>query len=316
MRLQQQFQIAIRTAHYSLATERSYWGWIKRFIKFNKMEHPAQLSGQHVSNFLTHLAINKHVSVSTQQQALSAIVFLYKQVLGHEEVTISDWLNARPAKKLPIVLAVDEVHSVMVHLKGTPLLVAQLMYGAGLRIKEAIRLRVKDVDFGRMEVTVRHGKGGKDRMTLLPKIAVDGLRQHIEQSRLLHERALDQGINFVHLPDALSRKYPNAGRELAWQYIFASVNLTKDPRTGNIGRHHINERTVQKAVKSAVKKSGINKPASCHTFRHSFATHLLESGYDIRTVQELLGHSNVNTTMIYTHVLNRGGRAVISPADR
>ena len=316
MRLQQQFQIAIRTANYSLATERSYWGWIKRFIKFNKMAHPTQLSSQHVSDFLTHLVMTKHVSVNTQQQALSAIVFLYKQVLGHEEVTISDWLKAHPAKKLPVVLSVEEVHSVMAHLNDTPLLVAQLMYGAGLRIKETVRLRVKDVDFGRMEITVRHGKGGKDRMTLLPKIAIDGLKQHIEQSRLLHEKALDQGINFVHLPDALAKKYPNAGRELAWQYVFASVHLTKDPRTGHIGRHHINERTVQKAVKTAINKSGVNKPASCHTFRHSFATHLLESGYDIRTVQELLGHSNVNTTMIYTHVLNRGGRAVISPADR
>ncbi len=190
------------------------------------------------------------------------------------------------------------------------------MYGAGLRIKEAVRLRVKDVDFGRKEITVRHGKSGKDRMTLLPNVAVAGLKQHIEQSRLLHEKALSEGVTFVHLPNALARKCPNAGRELAWQYVFSSSQLTTDPRTGKTGRHHLNERNIQIYVKIAVKKAGVNKHASCHTFRHSFATHLLESGYDIRTIQELLEHANVNTTMIDTHALNRGGRAVLSPADR
>ncbi len=316
MRLQEKFQIVIRSANYSLATERSYWAWIKKFIQFHNMKHPDALTGEDVANFLTYLVMKRHVAVSTQQQALSALVFLYKQVLGHENVTISDWLNARRPKKLPVVLSIDETHSIMAHLTGTSLLVAQLMYGAGLRIKETVRLRVKDVDFGRKEITVRHGKGGKDRMTLLPNVAVAGLKQHIEQSRLLHEKALSEGVTFVHLPNALARKYPNAGRELAWQYIFSSSQLTTDPRTGKTGRHHLNERNIQKYVKTAVKKAGVNKHASCHTFRHSFATHLLESGYDIRTVQELLGHANVNTTMIYTHVLNRGGRAVLSPADR
>ena len=316
MRLQEKFQRAIRSANYSLATERSYWGWIKRFIKYHKMRHPETLCGDDVREFLTHLVMKKHVAVSTQQQALSALVFLYKHVLGRESIIISDWLKAKRPVKLPVVLAIPEVNSVLACLKGTPLLVSQLMYGAGLRLKEALRLRVQDVDFGRMEMTVRHGKGGKDRMTLLPKTTIEALKNHIELSRRLHQKALDEGVCFVHLPNALAKKYPNAGSELAWQYIFASTQLSKDPRTGQYGRHHIHERGIQSAVKSAVRQAGIHKNASCHTFRHSFATHLLESGYDIRTVQELLGHANVNTTMIYTHVLNRGGRAVLSPLDR
>ena len=315
MRLQQQFRIAIRTANYSLATERSYWGWIKKYITFHNMKHPEVLKGIHIRNFLTHLVMNNHVSVSTQQQALSALVFLYKKVLGYDNISISDWLNARRPKKLPTVLSIEEVHRIFAHLSGTPLVVSQLMYGSGLRLMEAMRLRIQDVDLGRMEITVRHGKGGKDRITVLPKVAIDGIKHQIDLSRVLHQDALGRGIVFVHLPGALARKYPNAGKELAWQYLFASPQISIDPRTGQSGRHHINERTIQKSVKQAVEKSGVNKPASCHTFRHSFATHLLESGYDIRTVQELLGHSNVNTTMIYTHVLNKGGRAVISPAD-
>ncbi|MCW7552676.1 integron integrase [Endozoicomonas gorgoniicola] len=316
MRLQQRFQIAIRSANYSLATERAYWDWVKRFIKFHKMRHPDSLTGENIRDFLTHLVMKKQVAVSTQQQALSALVFLYKQVLGRDNITITDWLNAKRPKKLPVVLSTTEASSVLSCLKGTPLLIAQLMYGAGLRLKEAVRLRVQDVDFGRMEITVRHGKGGKDRMTLLPKVTVESLQQQIEISRQLHCKALDEGVCFVHLPNALARKYPNAAKELAWQYIFSSTQLSKDPRTGNMERHHINERGVQSAVKNAVRQAGVNKNASCHTFRHSFATHLLESGYDIRTVQELLGHANVNTTMIYTHVLNRGGKAVLSPVDR
>ena len=316
MRLQEKFQQSIRSANYSLATERSYWSWIKRFIKYHKLRHPETMSGDDIRDFLTHLVMKKHVAVSTQQQALSALVFLYKQVLGRENITISDWLKAKRPAKLPVVLSVAEANSVLACLKGTPLLVAQLMYGAGLRLKEALRLRVQDVDFGRMEITVRHGKGGKDRITLLPNITIEPLKNHIESSRLLHHKALDEGVCFVHLPHALAKKYPNAGRELAWQYIFASTQLSKDPRTGKVGRHHINERTIQAAVKIAVRQAGVHKNASCHTFRHSFATHLLEGGYDIRTVQELLGHANVNTTMIYTHVLNRGGRAVLSPLDR
>ncbi|MRI35167.1 integron integrase [Endozoicomonas sp. OPT23] len=315
MRLQEQFRIAIRSANYSLSTERSYWWWIKKFIKFHGMKHPDSLKGNHVRDFLTHLVMKHHVAISTQQQALSAIVFLYKHVLGYENITISDWLNARKPKKLPVVLSADEVNRVLAHMKDTPLLVSQLMYGSGLRLMEAMRLRIKDVDLGRMEITVRHGKGGKDRMTVLPKVAIPSLKLHIDKSRVLHEEAQLKSINFVHLPNALAKKYPNAGNELAWQYVFASQLISRDPITGRSGRHHISERNIQKSVKIAVHKAGINKPASCHTFRHSFATHLLENGYDIRTVQELLGHTNVNTTMIYTHVLNKGGRAVISPAD-
>ena len=276
MRLQERVQIAIRSAGYSLSTERSYWDWIKRFIKFHKLRHPDILTGDDVRDFLTHLVMKKHVAVSTQQQELSALVFLYKQVLGRDSFTISDWQKSKRPKKLPVVFSLTEANSVLSYLKGTPLLVAQLMYGAGLRLKEALRLRVQDVDFGRMEITVRHGKGGKDRMTLLPKASVEALRVQIESSRLLHQKALEEGTCFVHLPHALARKYPNAGRELAWQYIFASTQLSKDPRTGNVGRHHIHERGIQSAVKHAVRRAGVNKNASCHTFRHSFATHLLE----------------------------------------
>ena len=316
MRLQQQFQTAIRTANYALSTERSYWSWIKDFIKFHKMQHPKNLAGDDIGKFLNHLVMKKHVSVSTQQQALSALVFLYKKVLGRDKITISDWLNARKPKKLPVVFSEAEVDRVLSHLNGTPLLAAQLMYGAGLRLIETLRLRVKDVDFDRKEIFVRDGKGGKDRVTLLPKVAIESLCQHIDKTRLLHQTAMKSGIVFVHLPGALARKYPNAAKELAWQYLFASSQISTDPRTGKRGRHHIHERGIQSAVKQAIKMAGVDKHGSCHTLRHSFATHLLERGYDIRTVQELLGHANVNTTMIYTHVLNRGGRAVLSPADR
>lgn len=317
MRLQERFQMVIRTANYSLSTERAYWGWIKQFLKFHKMRHPETMNGEdEISQFLTHLVINRHVAVNTQQQALSALVFLFRQVLGRDNLVITDWVNAKRPKKLPVVFSCAEVELVLTQLKGIPLLVATLMYGAGLRLKESVRLRVKDVDFGRQEITVRDGKGGKDRLTLLPRKAVNSLQEQIEHSRVLHNMAMDKGVCFVHLPHALAKKYPNAGKELAWQYIFASNQLSKDPRTGNYGRHHIHERSVQVAVKQAIQKAGVNKHASCHTFRHSFATHLLESGYDIRTVQELLGHASVNTTMIYTHVLNRGGRAVLSPVDR
>ncbi|WP_062260907.1 integron integrase [Endozoicomonas arenosclerae] len=315
MRLQEKFRIAIRTENYALSTERNYWSWIKQFIRFHRMQHPEQMTGDDIQSFLNQLVLRRNVAVNTQQQALCAIVFLYKNVLGREDIQISDWLHARRTKKLPVVFSETEAKSVIAHLSGTPMLVAQLMYGSGLRLMESIRLRVKDVDFGRSEITVREGKGNKDRVTVLPERAVSGLKEHIDLSRVLHEKALQEGVSFVHLPGALAKKYPNAGKELAWQYIFASSQLSRDPRSGNIGRHHINERSIQKAVKTAITKAGIHKHASCHTFRHNFATHLLESGYDIRTVQELLGHANVNTTMIYTHVLNRGGRGVKSPVD-
>ena len=313
MRLQQEFNNAVRLANYSLATERSYWGWVRQFLHFHNMRHPADMGGPEISQFLSHLVLTKNVAVNTQKQALSALVFLYKQVLKFEEVDISTWQSAKKPKKLPVVFSKQEANQVIAHLTGSPLLAALLMYGAGLRLQEALRLRVKDIDFGRKEITVREGKGNKDRITMLPEKAVPFLHSHIDECQRLHQKALNEGIVFVHLPNALAKKYPNAGKELAWQYIFASDTLSKDPRSGNMGRHHLTPRTIQRGVKEAIKKANIHKHASCHTFRHSFATHLLEGGYDIRTVQELLGHADVNTTMIYTHVLNKGGRGVIAP---
>lgn len=315
MRLQQEFNNAVRLANYSLATERSYWGWVRQFLHFHNMRHPSEMGGPEISQFLSHLVLNKNVAVNTQKQALNALVFLYKQVLKFEDIDVSAWQSAKKPKTLPVVFSKQEANLVMAQLSDSPLLAAILMYGAGLRLQETLRLRIKDIDFGRGELFVRSGKGNKDRITMLPQRAVSLLHSHIDHSQRLHEKALAEGISFVHLPNALAKKYPNANKELAWQYLFASETVSKDPRSGNIGRHHLNPRTIQKSVKEAIKKSGILKHASCHTFRHSFATHLLESGYDIRTVQELLGHADVNTTMIYTHVLNKGGRGVISPAD-
>jgi integron integrase len=315
MRLQQEFIEAIRLSNYSLATERTYWVWVRQYLHFHHMRHPSEMGGPEISQFLSHLVLQKNVAVNTQKQALSALVFLYKQVLKFEEVDISAWQTSKKPKTLPVVFSKQEANQVLAHLTDSPLLAALLMYGAGLRLQETLRLRVKDIDFGRGEITVRQGKGNKDRLTMLPNKAIPMLHSHIEHSQRLHEKALAESISFVHLPNALAKKYPNAGKELAWQYLFSSETLTKDPRSGNIGRHHLNPRTIQRGVKEAIRKAKIHKHASCHTFRHSFATHLLESGYDIRTVQELLGHADVNTTIIYTHVLNKGGRGVISPAD-
>ncbi|CAM3457225.1 integron integrase [Parendozoicomonas haliclonae] len=315
MRLQQQFQEAIRLANYAYSTEKAYWSWIKGYIYFHNMKHPASMSGQEIGEYLTYLVMQRHASVSTQQQALSALVFLYRNVFNWEDIKITDWCNSARPKKLPVVFSRHEAELVLSNLQGPSWLVALLMYGSGLRLLEALRLRVKDIDFQRNEITVREGKGGKDRMTVLPQKSIVCLKDQIENSSRLHQEALKNGVAHVHLPGALARKYPSAGTELAWQFIFASNQLSRDPRTGHIGRHHLHCRTVQRSVKKAISKSGITKHASCHTFRHSFATHMLESGYDIRTVQELLGHQNVNTTMIYTHVLNRGGRGVKSPVD-
>ena len=315
MRLQQEFIEAIRLSNYSLATERTYWVWVRQYLHFHHMRHPSEMGGLEISQFLSHLVLDKNVAINTQKQALSALVFLYKQVLKFESIDISAWQSAKKPKTLPVVFSKQEANQVIAFLTDSTLLSALLMYGAGLRLQETLRLRVKDIDFGRKEITVRQGKGNKDRVTMLPERAVPMLHAHIEESQRLHEKALARGICFVHLPNALAKKYPNAGKELAWQYLFASEMLSKDPRSGNMGRHHLNPRTIQRGVKEALHKAKIHKHASCHTFRHSFATHLLESGYDIRTVQELLGHADVNTTMIYTHVLNKGGRGVISPAD-
>ncbi len=306
----------IRLKHYSIRTEQTYVDWIKRFILFHGKHHPKDMGAQEVEAFLTHLAVEGRVAASTQNQAKSALLFLYKEVLGIELPWLDNVTQAKAPKRLPVVLTREEVQAVLARLEGTHWLIASLLYGSGLRIMEGLRLRVKDVELTRREILVRDGKGFKDRVTMLPTALLAPLKIHLQRVKLLHEQDLAAGYGAVHLPYALDKKYPNAGREWAWQYIFPSANLSVDPRSDETRRHHLQDQAVQRAVKQAVRTAGLTKPATPHTFRHSFATHLLESGYDIRTVQELLGHSDVSTTMIYTHVLNRGGRGVVSPLDR
>ena len=314
-RLLDQVRDQIRIKHYSIRTEQAYTSWIKRFILFHDKKHPKEMGKQEIEVFLSHLAQNLNVAASTQNQAFNALLFLYNQVLNQP---LDDKINAIRAKKprrLPTVMTNEESMAVINALSGTNQLMAKLLYGSGLRLMECLRLRVKDVDYGMNQIMVRDGKGKIDRITVLPESVKPGLKEHLKRVKTIHENDLSQGYGRVYLPYALSRKYPNADREWGWQYVFPSKSLSKDPRTGNIRRHHIHENSLQKAVKKAVQLTNINKPISSHTFRHSFATHLLESGYDIRTVQELLGHKDVNTTMIYTHVLNKGGKAVRSPID-
>lgn len=305
----------IRLKHYSIRTEQAYVDWIKRFILHNGKKHPNELGAEEVEAFLTHLAVQGRVAASTQNQAKSALLFLYREVLGDELPWLDNVEQAKTPKRLPVVLTREEVQKVLSQLEGQHRLAAGLLYGAGLRILECLRLRVKDVDFARKEILVRDGKGFKDRVTMLPQSLVPVLQQHLERVKALHEQDLQAGYGAVFLPNALDRKYPNAAREWGWQYVFPSANLSTDPRSGEVRRHHVQDQAVQRAVKQAVRNAGLVKPATPHTFRHSFATHLLEGGYDIRTVQELLGHSDVSTTMIYTHVLNKGGRGVASPLD-
>lgn len=305
----------IRLKHYSIRTEQAYVDWIKRFILHNGKKHPNELGAEEVAAFLTHLAVQGRVAASTQNQAKSALLFLYREVLGDELPWLDNVEQAKTPKRLPVVLTREEVQKVLSQLEGQHRLAAGLLYGAGLRILECLRLRVKDVDFARKEILVRDGKGFKDRVTMLPQSLVPVLQQHLERVKALHEQDLQAGYGAVFLPNALDRKYPNAAREWGWQYVFPSANLSTDPRSGEVRRHHVQDQAVQRAVKQAVRNAGLVKPATPHTFRHSFATHLLEGGYDIRTVQELLGHSDVSTTMIYTHVLNKGGRGVASPLD-
>lgn len=304
-----------RLRHLSLRTEEAYWNWIKRFILFHRKRHPRDMSAEEISEFLTHLAVEGHVAASTQNQALNALVFLYRQVLKIELPSLDKVVRARQNRKLPVVLTREEAEAVIARLGSTIRLIASLLYGSGLRLMEAVRLRVKDIDFNRCEIIVRDGKGEQDRITMLPQAIRKALEAHLDGVSRLHEQHLKAKQGEVYLPYALERKYPNAGRELRWQYVFPAVNLSTDPRTGKRRRHHLSELNVQRAFKKAVTESGIRKNATCHTLRHSFATHLLENGYDIRTVQELLGHKDVRTTMIYTHVLNRGGRGVRSPLD-
>jgi integron integrase len=306
---------AIRVRHYSRRTERTYVQWIKRFIVFHGIRHPAQMDKTEVSQFLTHLAVVKNVSASTQSQAFNALLFLYKSVLGMDIGFLEGVVRARRPRRLPVVLIPQEVKAVLDQLEGISHLVCILLYGAGLRLLDCLRLRVKDIDFVRNEITVRDGKGNKDRVTMLPARAKEPLEAQLARVRRLHQADLRKGLGRAPLPDALLRKYPNADREWCWQYVFPASTHYTDSVTGVRHRHHVHESVIQKAVHEAVRRAGITKPASCHTFRHCFASHLLENGYDIRTVQELLGHEDVKTTMIYTHVLNKGGRGVRSPAD-
>ncbi len=314
-RLLDQVREHIRVKHYSIRTEQAYLDWVKRFILFHDTRHPSEMGAPEVEAFLTHLAVSRNVSASTQNQALSAILFLYREVLGVELAWLDGVQRAKKPARLPVVLTTTEVRALLAQLEGTHWLMANLLYGAGLRLMECVRLRVKDVDFGMQQVLVRDGKGSKDRVTMLPAALVEPLKTHLERVKALHGHDLSAGFGDVYLPYALERKYPRAGREWGWQYVFPAKRRSTDPRSGKERRHHANEQALQRAVKQAVRASGMPKAASCHTFRHSFATHLLQSGYDIRTVQELLGHKDVSTTMIYTHVLNRGGRGVVSPLD-
>jgi integron integrase len=307
---------SIRAKHYSARTEESYIHWIKQFIFFHGKRHPVEMGEVEINDFLTSLAVTEHVSASTQNQALSALLFLYHHVLNKPLNWIQLQVRAKKPARLPIVLTKMEVKAVLAQLQGTPKLIALLLYGSGLRLTECLELRVKDLDLERNEILVRDGKGQKDRHTMLPESLKEMLGVHLQRVKELHERDLLDGAGRVMLPGALVRKYPNADREWGWQYLFPASTRFFDKAAGIQRRHHLHESVMQRAMKQAVRQSGLTKPASCHSLRHSFATHLLEDGYDIRTVQELLGHRDVSTTMIYTHVLNRGGRGVRSPADK
>lgn len=316
-KLEEQIRAAIRVRHYSLSTERTYISWYKQFVRWAGLKHPATLGGGVVQAWLSHLATERQVSASTQRQALSAILFLYQQVLGLKLPWLDDIVRAKQPHHLPCVLSVAETQGVLANLPANGVgLVLRLLYGTGMRLHEGLRLRIKDLDFDRRSVFVRDGKGGKDRVTMLPDALIGALRSQVAERRKLHDVDLARGMVDVDLPHALHRKYPNAPREWAWQYVFAASDYSTDPRSGAVRRHHLHPKTIQRAMQRAVRAAGVHKPAHVHTLRHSFATHLLEAGTDIRTIQELLGHSNVETTMIYTHVVARGGRGTVSPLDR
>lgn len=314
-KLLDQVRARLRTKHYSLRTEQSYCDWIRRYILFHGKRHPMEMGAAEVESFLSHLAVERTVASSTQNQAKSALLFLYREVLNSDLPWLDNITKAKTPQRLPVVLTRDEVTRLLTRLEGTHWLMASLLYGAGMRLMECLRLRIKDVDFARNEILIRDGKGMKDRVTMLPASVAEPLKQHLARVRALHGEDLARGFGEVFLPDALARKYPNAAKSWGWQYAFPSTVRSTDPRSGVVRRHHADEKRLQRAVKRALESADIVKPATPHTLRHSFATHLLQSGYDIRTVQELLGHSDVSTTMIYTHVLNKGGRGVVSPLD-
>jgi integron integrase len=314
-RLLDAVRAALRRRHYSARTEEAYVHWIRRYVVFHGKRHPREMGTREVTEFLSYLAIDAQVAATTQNQALSAILFLYRCVIGGELASLDAVARARRRVAVPVVLTRAEAQAVLSQMTGAPRLMAGLLYGSGLRLMECVRLRVKDLDFARRQIVVREGKGGKDRATMLPESLIEPLRVHLERVRTTHDADRAQGHGAVFLPYALARKYPAASREWIWQYVFPASRPSIDPQSGEVRRHHVDESGLQRAVKAAVRNAGIAKPASCHTLRHSFATHLLENGYDIRTVQDLLGHKNVTTTMIYTHVLNRGGLAVRSPLD-
>ena len=313
-KLLDQVRDAIRLKHDSYRTEETYIYWIRRFILFHNKRHPREMSTPEVTQFLTHLAVAQQVSAATQNQALNTIVFLYRVVLQQVLVGI-DAVRAKPSRYLPTVLTIDEVQAVLQQLYGVYKLLVQILYGSGLRLSEGLQLRIKDVDFAQRQFVVRDTKGKESRVTMLPICVVEPLQTHLQAVRRLHHQDLNRGYGAVYLPFALERKYRGSERQWIWQYVFPAERLSQDPRTGVTRRHHLHETGIQRAVKQAVQLAGIEKRVTCHTFGHSFATHLLQNGYDIRTVQELLGHKDVKTTMIYTHVLNRGGRGVRSPLD-
>lgn len=316
VKLLDQVRAKIRLKHYSIKTEQAYADWIKRFILYFDKRHPAELGAHEVEQFLTHLAVERQVSAATQNQAKSALLFLYREVLTLELPWLGEVAKAKAPKHLPVVLTPAEVQAILGRLTGIHWLVASLLYGTGMRLLECLRLRVKDIDFERKEILIRDGKGFKDRVTMLPEALSVALQSQLQVTRRLHEQDMEAGFGSVYLPYALAEKYPGRDKDWGWQYVFPSPVRSLDPRSSIERRHHMQDQAVQRAMRAAVRAAGLAKPATPHTLRHSFATHLLESGYDIRTVQELLGHSDVSTTMIYTHVLNRGGRGVVSPLDR
>lgn len=314
-RLMTKVREALRLKHYSFRTEQSYCHWIKAYIRYHGYRHPKDMKEDEVTDFLTWLAVNRDVAVNTQNLAFSSIMFLYREVLKTPLENVKA-LRARPSQKLPVVLTRDEIRKIMLQLQEPVLLMVQLLYGAGLRLMELLRLRIKDVDFDHQCLVVRDGKGRKDRVTILPELLIGSLKQQISQATCYHAMDKERGHHEVWMPNALAKKYPSEATSVHWQYVFPAVKTSLDPRSGKYRRHHYGDTALHKQVKQAIRKAGIGKQASCHTFRHSFATHLLEDGYDIRTLQELMGHKDLRTTQIYTHVLNKGGNAVKSPLSR